>query len=401
MDKFADEINILTKVDHPNIIKLYEVYEDNRYVFLIMEECTGGELFDRILDRIESKKLYSEKEACSIFKQMMSAVSYCHSEKICHRDLKPENLLFLTKDETSPIKVIDFGLSKNVTTGGKNEVKHNMKTKVGTAYYVSPEVLKGQYDESCDIWSSGVILYILLTGDPPFNGPNDNDIYKKIAAKKFTFPSPAWDNISSDVKDLISNMLADPSKRYTAQQVLTHTWVENNAPNSSDVLLQLNTDNLKRYQKTNRLQKAVLTFIASRLKEEDIQHLKEIFLTLDENKDGSLCLEEIKKGISLLKENNLNIEEIFKSIDTDGSGVINYTGKFFLILLEFLAATMDTKVYLKEERLYEAFRLFDKDGSGKISAGEIRKVLQTEGNNDDIDDIIKQIDINGDGEVNL
>lgn len=156
-----------------------------------MEECTGGELFDRILDRIEAKKLYSEKEACGIFKQMMSAVAYCHKEGICHRDLKPENLLFLTKEETAPIKVIDFGLSKNVGSGSVKETKTNMKTKVGTAYYVSPEVLKGQYDESCDIWSSGVILYILLTGDPPFNGPNDNDIYRKIAAKKFSFPSPS------------------------------------------------------------------------------------------------------------------------------------------------------------------------------------------------------------------
>jgi len=258
-----------------------------------MEECTGGELFDRILDRIEAKKLYSEKEACQIFKQMVSAVSYCHSQKICHRDLKPENLLFLTKDENSPVKVIDFGLSK--TVGSTKETKQNMKTKVGTAYYVSPEVLKGQYDESCDIWSSGVILYILLTGDPPFNGPNDNDIYRKIAAKKFSFPSPSWDNISNDAKDLITHMLTDPSKRYSAQQVLSHTWVQNMAPNSKDCLLKLNTDNMKKYQNTNKLQKAVLTFIASRLKEDEIKHLKEIFLTLDENKDGCLSLEEIKK----------------------------------------------------------------------------------------------------------
>jgi len=322
---------------------------------------------------------------------MMSAVSYCHKEDICHRDLKPENLLFLTKEETSPIKVIDFGLSK--TVGTKSDTKQNMKTKVGTAYYVSPEVLKGQYDKSCDIWSSGVILYILLTGDPPFNGPNDNDIYRKIAAKKFSFPSPAWDNISNDVKDLISNMLTDPSKRYSAQEVLSHTWVTNNAPNSKDCVLQLNTDNLKRYQHINKFQKAVLTFIASRLKEDEIKNLKEIFLTLDENKDGCLSLEEIKKGITKLKDNNINVEDLFKSIDTDGSGVINYT--------EFLAASIDTNLYLKEERLYEAFRIFDKDGSGKISADEIKKVLQTETKEDldSIDKMMKQVDINGDGEI--
>jgi calcium-dependent protein kinase len=121
-------------------------------------------------------------------------------------------------------------------------------------------------------------------------------------------------------------MLADPSKRFTAQQVLKHTWVENMAPNSKDCLLNLNTDNMRRYKNTNKFQKAVLTFIASRLKEEEIKHLKEIFLTLDENKDGCLSLEEIKKGLSKLKDNNINVEEIFNSIDTDKSGSINYTG---------------------------------------------------------------------------
>jgi len=121
-------------------------------------------------------------------------------------------------------------------------------------------------------------------------------------------------------------MLADPSKRYTAQQVLKHTWVENIVPNSKDCLLNLNKDNLIKYKNTNKFQKAVLTFIASRLKEEEIKHLKEIFLTLDENKDGCLSLEEIKNGLSKLKDNNINILDIFNSIDTDNSGVINYTG---------------------------------------------------------------------------
>ncbi len=181
----------MIQIDHPNIIKLYEVYEDSRYVYLIMEECTGGELFDRIYERIVNKNLYTEKEAAAIFKQYMSAICHCHSQKICHRDLKPENLLFLNKSPDSPLKVIDFGLSKIYT-----ESNHHMSTKVGTAYYVSPEVLEGNYDEKCDIWSSAVILYILLTGEPPFNGPNDNEIYRKIVKKKFSFPSPSKKKIN-------------------------------------------------------------------------------------------------------------------------------------------------------------------------------------------------------------
>ncbi len=375
----------MVQMDHPNIIKLYEVYEDNRYIYLIMEECSGGELFDRILDRITNKSMFSEKEAAVIFRQMVSAICYCHAQGICHRDLKPENLLFLDSSNESPLKVIDFGLSRIF-----NKADNKMTTKVGTAYYVSPEVLSGDYDEKCDVWSSGVILYILLTGDPPFNGANDNEIYRKIQNKKFNFPSPQWDKISEDVKDLIKKMLCDPKDRFTAEQVLNHTWVKNCAPNSEGSLLNLNTESLKKYKNTNKLQKAVLTFIASRLQDSEIKILRDIFITLDNNQDGTLTVDEIKEGVSKLKDVKLDVEEIFSSIDTDGSGVINYT--------EFLAATIDQKVYLKEERLYEAFKAFDKDGSGKISTDEIKNVMQTD-DESKILELIKTFDTNGDGEI--
>lgn len=184
LNKFTVEINILSKIDHQNIIRLFEIYEDAKYIYLIMEMCTGGELFDRIINHINKNQMFTEREAASIFKQLMSAICYCHSQNICHRDLKPENLLYLNKNEDSPIKVIDFGLSRLFS-----QTDHKMKTKVGTAYYVSPEVLSGNYDEKCDIWSAGVILFILLTGDPPFNGANDNEIYKKIQNKKYSFSS--------------------------------------------------------------------------------------------------------------------------------------------------------------------------------------------------------------------
>ena len=375
----------MIQMDHPNIIKLYEVYEDNRYIYLIMEECSGGELFDRIIDRINNKNMFTEKEAAQIFKQMMSAMCYCHGQGICHRDLKPENLLFLNASEDAPLKVIDFGLSRIF-----NKTDNKMTTKVGTAYYVSPEVLSGDYDEKCDIWSSGVILYILLTGDPPFNGANDNEIYRKIQAKKFSFPSPQWDKISSDVKDLIKHMLCDPKERFTAAQVLNHTWVKNLAPNAEEILLNLNTEGLKRYKNTNKLQKAVLTFIASRLRDDEIKVLRDIFSALDMNQDGTLTVDEIKSGVAQLKDVKINVDDIFASVDTDGSGVINYT--------EFIAATIDQKVYLKEERLYEAFKAFDKDSSGKISTEEIRNVMKSD-DASKIEELIKTFDTNGDGEI--
>ncbi len=396
IDKFNLEISIMSKCDHPSIIKLYEIYEDERHIDLVMEECVGGELFDRILSRIDSGNLYSEKQAANIFKQMMSAVSYCHSQGICHRDLKPENILFLTKDEDSPIKVIDFGLSKIFGDVAKNnkQVKKTMQTRVGTAYYVSPEVLKGDYDEKCDIWSAGVILYILLSGDPPFNGENDNEIYRAIAKKKFSFPDKEWKNISEDAKDLIKHMICEPDKRYTAQQVLNHKWVTHLAPNAKESLLSINVENLKNYTKQNKLKKAVLTFIASRLGENDVKVLKEIFQNLDSNKDGTLTLDEIKKGIEQLKNPDfkVDINALFKSMDTDHSGRIDYT--------EFLAACMDKSIYLREERLLEAFKMMDIDSSGKISKEEIKKSLKLDNVDEStLDKYIKQYDLNGDGEI--
>ncbi len=384
MEKFKLEINIMKQADHPNIIKLYEVYEDNRYIYLIMEECTGGELFDRIIERIQKKDMFSEKEAAKMFKQMMAAICYCHGQKICHRDLKPENLLFLNSSSDSPLKVIDFGLSRVF-----GSTDHKMTTKVGTAYYVSPEVLSGDYDEKCDVWSSGVILYILLCGDPPFNGSNDNDIYRKIQSKKFSFPSPKWDNISEDAKDLIRNMLAEPDCRYTAEEVLQHDWVKNLAPNAQESQININSEYLQRYKNINKFQKAVLTFIASRLRDDEISALREAFMTLDKNQDGTLTIDEIKSGVSKLNL-SINVDEIFSSIDTDGSGVINYT--------EFLASSIDQKIYLKEEKLYEAFKTFDKDGSGKISTQEIKNIINVN-DHANIDNLIKSFDTNGDGEI--
>ena len=197
LEKFEREINILINSDHPNIIKIYEVFESQRSLYIVMEECKGGELFDRIIEHIESKKMYSEKDAAEMIRQVMSAVEYCHNNGICHRDLKPENLLYLNKgpEKDNPIRVIDFGLSQMISSQKK------LKTKVGTAYYVSPEILQGDYTEKCDIWSAGVILYIFLSGDPPFNGPSDSAIYGKIAQMKFNFPDKKWKNISPSSTD--------------------------------------------------------------------------------------------------------------------------------------------------------------------------------------------------------
>ena len=186
-------------------------------------------------------------------------------------------------------------------------------------------------------------------------------------------------------------MLCDPDKRFSAEQVLNHTWVANQAPNSDDSVLNLDITTMKNYLNANKFKKAILTFIASRLKEDEIHSLREIFCFLDKNNDGSLTFEEIEEGCKKLKT-QLDFSDVFASMDTDKSGSINYT--------EFLAATINKKVYLKNERLYEAFKNFDKDGSGKISAKEISHVINAQVDDyGQIEDVIKKFDENGDGEI--
>ncbi len=382
------EVNLMIKLDHPNIIKLYEVYENEKYIYLIMELCTGGELFDRITENTENGIQFTEKEAADLFKQMMSAINYCHKNGIVHRDLKPENLLYLNKDKNSPIKVIDFGMSKRFDS------KHFMSEKVGTAYYISPEVLQGKYDEKCDIWSAGVILYIIICGYPCFNGEDDDEIFEAIQKGKIAFPSPEWDDISDDVKNLIKKMCCKPSDRLTAEQVLKEIWVKDNAPNAGKTLLPLNAEPFKNYSKSNKLRKAVLTYIASRLSEEEIKKIKAIFQSIDVDNDGKLSLEEMKKAVSLADGIKMeNIEELFKSIDTDNSGNIEYT--------EFISASIEKNVYLNKEKLKDAFKLFDADNSGKISRLEIEKILHMDKHTKEIDDIMAKHDKNKDGEIDF
>ena len=400
LSKFKNEINILSKVDHPNIIRLYEIFEDERYISLIMEFCQGGELFQKINDLAEKDQSFSEKEAVKIFKQLMSAVSYCHSQGICHRDLKPENILFLTKDPNSPIKIIDFGLSKifgeikPIMKGNKIE-KNIMSLRVGTAYYMSPEVLQGNYDNKCDIWACGVILYIMLCGYPPFDGETENDILKAISKKKFFFPEEEWKSVSDDAKDLIKHMICDPDKRYNAEMILNHPWIEKNAPNSKGNLSKFNVQSLKNFGNLYKLTKYVLGFIASRADEGDIVNLRKIFEEMDTNKSGTLNINEIKSGIDKMeKAKEINDEEkenIIQKIDTDKSSKIEYN--------EFLAACLEQKVYLREENLLSAFMMLDFDGSGKISKSEIKKALNGDIDNETLDKIIKDFDLDGDGEI--
>ncbi|KAJ8331017.1 hypothetical protein O5D80_001027 [Batrachochytrium dendrobatidis] len=211
------EVNILKRVRHPNIVQLYEMYEFNDKIYLVMELVTGGELFDEVVGRGK----YTEKETAKTIQRILGAIDYLHALGIVHRDLKPENLLLSEKGKSSKIMISDFGLSKIF-----NDVEV-MKTACGTPGYVAPEVLRRQgYGREVDIWSLGVITYILLCGYPPFFDPNNVELFKKIMTGRFEFDSPWWDNISDKAKDFVRRLLVlDPKQRYTAAQALSHPFI--------------------------------------------------------------------------------------------------------------------------------------------------------------------------------
>uniref|UniRef100_A0A0G4HAB5 Calcium-dependent protein kinase 1 n=1 Tax=Chromera velia CCMP2878 TaxID=1169474 RepID=A0A0G4HAB5_9ALVE len=397
-EKLFAEVQVLRKLDHPNIMKLFEFYEDSKYYHLVMELYTGGELFDKI---IKENRL-DEPTAAMYLKQVLSGITYCHKHNIVHRDLKPENLLLESADPGAMIKIIDFGTSRVFSTEGGRK----MHQKLGTPYYVAPEVLRKRYDEKCDVWSCGVILYILLCGSPPFGGQSDNEILQKVLVGKYRMDGPEWKNVDRRAKDLIKQMLTyDPEKRISAEAALQHPWIQEvsrqqkgGAVTSSQMKNALS--NLKGFQQSQAMQQAALTFIASQLtSKEERDLLTKAFQELDTNGDGMLSQDEVVKGWKkVFTESDLTdaeIEEIFKAADADGSGSIDYT--------EFLVATLDRKAMCSKEKLESAFRTFDTDGSGKISSKELAHIF---GVGDKMDQqlweqIIGEVDKNGDGEVDL
>ncbi|XP_022760810.1 calcium-dependent protein kinase 3-like isoform X2 [Durio zibethinus] len=321
---------------HRNIVELKGAYEDRHSVNLLMELCAGGELFDRLI----VKGHYSEREAANLCRQIVMVVHNFHSMGVMHRDLKPENFLFLSKGEDSPLKATDFGLSVFFKPGDV------FKDLVGSAYYVAPEVLRRRYGPEADIWSAGVILYILLSGVPPFYGG--------------------------------------------------HPWMREDGDASDKPLDVAVLTRMKQFRAMNKLKKVALKVIAENLSEEEIIGLKEMFKSMDTDNSGTITFEELKAGLPKLgtKLSESEVRQLMQAADVDGNGTIDY--------IEFITATMHMNRMEREEHLYTAFQYFDKDNSGYITMEELEQALRKYNMGDEktIKEIIAEVDTDRDGRIN-
>ncbi|XP_010430219.2 PREDICTED: calcium-dependent protein kinase 19 [Camelina sativa] len=372
----------------PNIVEIKGAYEDRQSVHLVMELCEGGELFDKITKRGH----YSEKAAAEITRSVVKVVQICHFMGVIHRDLKPENFLLSGKDEASSmLKATDFGVSVFIEEGKVYE------DIVGSAYYVAPEVLKRNYGKAIDIWSAGVILYILLCGTPPFWAESDKGIFAEILRGEIDFESEPWPSISESAKDLVRNMLKhDPTERFTAAQVLEHPWIREGGEASDKPIDSAVLSRMKQLRAMNKLKKLALKFIAQNLKEEELKGLKTMFANMDTDKSGTITYDELKSGLEKLgsRLTETEVKQLLEDADVDGNGTIDY--------IEFISATMNRFRVEREENLFKAFQHFDKDNSGFISRHELETAMKEYNMGDDamIKEIISEVDADNDGSIN-
>ncbi|VAH28805.1 unnamed protein product [Triticum turgidum subsp. durum] len=374
---------------HPNIVTLRDTYEDDNAVHLVMELCEGGELFDRIVARGH----YTERAAAVVTKTIVEVVQMCHKHGVMHRDLKPENFLFANKKETAVLKAIDFGLSVFFTPGERfSEI-------VGSPYYMAPEVLKRNYGQEVDVWSAGVILYILLCGVPPFWAETEQGVAQAIIRSVIDFKRDPWPRVSDNAKDLVRGMLnPDPRRRLTAQQVLDHPWLQNikKAPNVN--LGETVKARLQQFSVMNKFKKHALRVIAEHLSVEEVAGIKDMFEKMDLNKDSMINFDELKLGLNKLGHQmpDADVQILMDAADADGNGCLDYG--------EFVTLSVHLKKIGNDEHLHKAFGYFDRNKSGYIEIDELRESLADDlGPNHEevINAIIRDVDTDKDGKISF
>ena len=386
INDFIKEVDIISTLDHPNIIKFYETFHDDYFFHIVMELCKGKE----IINQMGNYSFIDEKNVTNIIFKVLLAIVHCHNRGVTHRDLKPENILFDSMKKNAEIKLIDFGLSR------KYDKEQKMHSILGTPYYVAPEVLKGEYDEKCDIWSIGAMTYLMLCGEPPFNGHSNNEIFKKIVKENIKFKSYFWKNISDNAKDFVRICLnKNSNKRPSAHEALNHAWfsnvvkeIHNYKKINKEILL-----NIKDFNIDYEFKQMVLKYlINNKLSHIEKQMFKDSFYALDFNHNGAITEQDLKKAFDLF---NIDID---KNKINHLFNILPANKNLGLGFCEFIMAGIDKKTIFTKENLEDAFNYFDINQDSYIGYDNLNNALLRMGkkyiNSNDVNSIIDEVVLN-------
>lgn len=352
------EISILKSLDHPNIIRIYEYFESLSHIHIVMEYCSGGEFMTDII----KKHALNELQIKKFIRQILSATNYMHECGIVHRNTKPDNILLEDETEFAEIKLSDFGTATHYCQG--------MEERAGTLQFMSPEMIQGNYNEKCDIWSIGVITYLLFTGNLPFVG-EENEIEQKILQGNVEYSGEVWDSLSEHAKYFTQVLLCREDSRLSAKEALNHPWLNEiqtvSAPKCCTQLLS----NLTLFHYSSKLKQALATYLITQcVPNHELRELKEVFNYLDKDGDGKLSREEIMQYYlqdNGIEEAELLVQGIIDTLSCEKNEFISYS--------EFLAATFDQTKLLSLNNLKKAFEMFDKEGSGSNSCQEFKSII--------------------------
>jgi len=383
---FKQEVDLLQTLNHKNILKYRDCYMDNKNFYVCTELCKGGELFDKI----KTVKKFTERQAAQILKTIVSAIDHCHQKNIVHRDLKPENIVYRTKAQEELV-IIDFGDAKKIDPDATYE------DFVGTAFYLAPECVRNRQGwelKKSDMWTIGVIAYVLLTGRPPFYGKGNKEILKKIIRSKVTFPKSC--KLSRQAIDFILKLVKkSPAERMSASDALEHEWLAGNAgdvPVGSDVLEMLGN-----YSQSCKLKKVLVRMLANQMTDEDHKQLTEEFAKMDKDGNGMVDLTELTNFIMSSKQLPYKIahrraSKLMAELDQDGDGLIS--------VQEFADARLSTKLH-DQAVIKKQFQQINTDGSGFITSSELASLFNWTLSEALIKDMIREIDANDDGKISF
>ena len=391
-----NELNILKKIDHQNVVKVYEFYSDAQNYYLITEYCEGGDLYE-----CTKNEHLSEVQVACIMYQILVALNHIHKMKIMHRDLKPENILVYKKEEDGlyRIKICDFGTSHLFKCGEKE------KNIMGSSYYIAPEVLNKNYNFKCDLWSCGVIMYVLLTKKVPFAGQGDKEIRKSIIKRKYNHEP--LENYSQYIQELVKALLEkNYEKRINAEQALTFQLFKaykcKETINKIDLKdMKKYIDNIKKYKKGNAFRETVMSYLIHNCDLSEIDDILKLFNTFNHNQSGKIGFREFYDGLCQItekKENEDEVRQIFLNVDTNKNNYIEQE--------EFVKAAVNKKMFICEKTFRFAFNFFDPKKSGFITVKDITHLFKDSCEKDadlptELNKLLDSIDINKNGKIDF